>query len=496
MTLEQSLCLSDEFGTNSERRPESFENQRITGETGGITGRNSDCGNGRTRDLLDYYSSPMEELADRTATPSRSEPPPRLSTEIAAGITTFLTMSYIVVVNPTILSTQGTGMPFSGVLTATVLVCSAMSLLMGLYANLPIGVAPGMGMNAFMAFTIMIGASVPWPVAMGIVFWAGLLALIISATRLRELIALAIPNSLRCATAAGIGLLLTFIGLQNAGFVADNPATLVGVGPLDFRVLLTVGSMLVIAFLAHRGNPLAYIAGIVIVTAIAWIAGLVTAPATWFSAPDFSSVFFKLDPWGALKLALVPTILTVMLTDLFDSLSTFIGVAQASNLLDAEGNPRNLRKGLIADAVATMFAGLTGTSPGTAYVESVAGIRAGGRTGRTAIVTGLCFLPCLFIAPLAAAVPPYATAAVLIVVGVSMFGTVATVDFNRFEIGIPAFATLVLIPLTFSITQGILWGFILHAALHTVVGRARALTLGEWGLAAISIVLLVLEHSS
>jgi adenine/guanine/hypoxanthine permease len=186
----------------------------------------------------------------------------------------------------------------------------------------------------------------------------------------------------------------------------------------------------------------------------------------------------------------------VMMTDLFDSLSTFIGVAQASRLLDAEGRPRNLRKGLIVDSLATLTAGLFGSSPGTAYVESVAGIRAGGRTGRTAIVTSLCFLPCLFIAPLAAAVPNYATAAVLLIVGVSMFQTVAGVDFERLEIAVPAFATLILIPLTFSITQGILWGFILHVVLHIVAGRARELSLAVIGLGLVSVGLLVLDHTS
>lgn len=425
--------------------------------------------------------------------PSTERPDTR--TEIIAGITTFFTMSYIVIVNPTILSTEGTGMPFSGVLTATALLCSTMTLLMGVYANLPFGVAPGMGLNAFFTYTIVLQGGVAWPVALGIVFWAGVLFLLVSATPLRETIAMAIPSSLRAATAAGIGLLLTFIGLRNAGFIADNPATLVGVGPLDYRTVLTLLALAIIVWLTRRGNPAAYLASIIGVTAIAWIGGWVSAPTTWVSQPDFSSVFFKLDVIGALELALAPAIITVMMTDLFDSLSTFIGVAQASNLLDKDGRPRNLRRGLIVDALATGSAGLLGSSPGTAYVESISGIRMGGRTGRTAIVTGLCFIPCLFIAPFAAAVPPYATAAVLIMVGVGMFRTIAGIEFDRLEIGVPAFATLVLIPLTFSITQGILWGFILHVVLHCVAGRARDLSGAVLALAAVSVALLVLEHS-
>jgi AGZA family xanthine/uracil permease-like MFS transporter len=419
-----------------------------------------------------------------------------MSREIVAGITTFLTMSYIVVVNPAILSTPGTGMPFSGALTATVLVCFTMTLLMGVYAKLPFGVAPGMGLNAFFAYTLVINGGIPWPVALGIIFWAGVLFLLVSATPLRERIAMAIPPALRAATAAGIGLLLTFIGLQNSGFVAANPATIVGVGALDHRTLLTLAALVVSVWLARRDNPFAYLAGIALVTVVAWTAGYVTAPATWFSAPDFSSVFLKLDVVGALQLALVPAVITVMMTDLFDSLATFIGVAQAANLVDDKGEPKNLRQGLIVDSFATLGAGLFGSSPGTAYVESIAGVRMGGRTGLTAVVTAFCFLPCLFIAPLASAIPNYATSAVLILVGVAMFQSVTRVDFHRLEIAVPAFATLILIPLTFSITQGILWGFILHAVLHAVAGKVREVTGAAWGLAAVSVVLLVIEHAN
>ncbi|MGE0041665.1 MAG: NCS2 family permease [Vicinamibacterales bacterium] len=415
-------------------------------------------------------------------------------TEIAAGVTTFFTMAYIVVVNPAILSTAGTGMPFSGALTATVLVCVSMTLLMGLYARLPFGVAPGMGLNAFFAYTLVLQGQVPWPVALGLVFWSGVLFLLVSATPLREAIALAIPDALRAAAAAGIGLLLTFIGLQNAGFVAANPATLVGVGPIDHRALLTLLGLLVIAWLSRRRNPLAYLAGIGVVTAAAWVGGWVEPPAAWLSAPDFGSVFLQLDIAGALRLSLLPAIVTLMMTDLFDSLSTFIGVARAAGFVDADGQPHRLRQGLIVDACATLGAGLAGSSPGTAYVESVAGIRMGGRTGLTAVVTALCFVPCLFLAPAAAAVPAYATAPVLIMVGVMMFRTVASIPFERVEAAVPAFATLVLIPLTFSITQGILWGFILHAALHAVVGRPREVGRTGWLLAAASAALLLVEH--
>jgi AGZA family xanthine/uracil permease-like MFS transporter len=429
------------------------------------------------------------------AVPAPPPPPerPGWATEAVAGVTTFFTMAYILVVNPTILSTPGTGMPFTGVLTATVLLCVSMTLLMGLYAGLPYGVAPGMGLNAFFTYTIVIQGGVPWPTALGLVFWAGVIFLLVSATPLRETVALAIPPHLRAASAAGIGLLLTFIGLQNGGFVAANPATMVGVGPLDHRSVLTMAGIAVIAVMARRQNPLAFLSSIALVSAAGWAFGDVRMPDRWFSAPDFSSVLFELDVVGALQLALLPSIVAITMTDLFDSISTFIGVSQASGLVDEHGQPRRLREGLIVDAFATLGAGLLGTSSGTAYVESISGIRMGGRTGRTAVITALCFLPCLFIAPLAGAVPAYATSAVLLVVGVSMFQAVARVSWERLEEALPAFVAVVLIPLTFSITQGILWGFVLHAALHALVGRAREVRPVLWGLAVLAAALLVLE---
>jgi len=418
-----------------------------------------------------------------------------LRTEAIAGITTFFTMSYIVVVNPTILSTPGTGMAFSGVLTATVLVCFVMTLLMGLYAKLPFAVAPGMGINAFFTFTIILTQRVWWQTALGIVFWAGVLFLLISVTPIRETIAKAIPAELRIATAVGIGLFLTFIGLKNAGFITSDAVTFVKLGTLGSQALLAILGLIVTVILMIRRSALAYLAGIFVVTVVAWAAGQVKAPATVFSAPDFHTVFLKLDILGALKLSLLPAIIGILFTDLFDSISTFIGVAHAANLLDENGNPRNLRQGLIVDSVATFGAGLAGTSSGTAYIESIAGINSGGRTGMTSVFTSLCFLPCFFLAPLAGMVPVYATAPVLVLVGASMFKSVNHVDFGKIEEGLPAFLTIILIPLTFSITQGILWGFISHVGLYLVVGRRKEIHPVMYVLALVAIGLLLLEHS-
>src|SRR6266542_2249098 len=419
---------------------------------------------------------------------------PDIKTEAIAGVTTFFTMSYIVVVNPSILSTEGTGMAFTGVLTATVLICFTMTLLMGLYAKLPFAVAPGMGINAFFTFTIILGQKVWWQIALGIVFWAGVLFLLISVTPVRETIAKAIPPELRIATAAGIGVFLTFIGLKNAGFIAPDPVTFVKLGVLDVRALLTILATGISVWLLTRKSPLAFLAGIFVGTLLGWLLGLVEAPDQLFSAPDFRTVFLKLDILGALRLSLLPAIIGILFTDLFDSISTFIGVAHAADLLDEHGHPKNLKQGLIVDSFATLGAGLAGTSSGTAYIESIAGVQMGGRTGMTSVFTALCFLPCFFLSPLAGMVPPFATAAVLILVGAAMFKTVGQIRFSKIEEGVPAFLTLILIPLTFSITQGILWGFISHVGLYLMVGRRREIHPVMYALALLSIGLLLIEH--
>jgi AGZA family xanthine/uracil permease-like MFS transporter len=422
--------------------------------------------------------------------------PISLRTEAIAGVTTFFTMAYIVVVNPSILSTPGTGIAFSGALTATVLICFTMTLLMGLYAKLPFAVAPGMGINAFFTFTIILTQGVWWQTALGIIFWAGVLFLLISITPVRETIAKAIPSELRIGTAAGIGIFLTFIGLKNAGLIVADPVTLVRLGKLNETTLIAILGMAVIVFLTIRGSSLAYLAGIFLVTMLALLRGHITSPPRLFSAPDFHTVFLKLDILGALKLSLLPAIIGILFTDLFDSISTFMGVSHAAGLLDENRNAKNMRQGLIVDSVATFGAGLAGTSSGTAYIESIAGINVGGRTGLTAVFTALCFLPCFFLAPLAGMVPPYATAPVLVLVGAAMFKSVAQINFVKIEEGLPAFLTIILIPLTFSITQGILWGFVAHVGLYLIVGRRREIHPVMFVLALIAIGLLLLEHST
>lgn len=413
-----------------------------------------------------------------------------LKKEVVGGITTFMTMVYIVVVNPSILSTEGTGMPFAGVMTATVVTCFLFTLLMGLYARLPFAVAPGMGLNAFFAYGLVLARQIPWPTALGMVFWSGVLFLVISATPLREHLARAIPINLRLAAAAGIGLLLTFIGLRSAGLIEPDPVTLVRAGEWGLETGLALTGLVITAVLIRRRSSFAFLVGIVVVTFAGILAGNQLMPPQVLSRPDFSLVF-EADIFSALQLAFLPAMVALLVTDLFDSLSTFIGVAQANQLTDDAGNPIRLREGLLVDALATFGAGLLGSSPGTTYIESSAGIRSGARTGLASVVTALCFLPCLFLAPLAGAVPAYATAPVLILVGLHMFRTVTHLPMSRIEEGLPPFLTLILIPLTYSITQGILWGFVAHVVLFTLAGRRGELSRLMLALGAAAGLLLV-----
>jgi adenine/guanine/hypoxanthine permease len=395
------------------------------------------------------------------------------------------------VVNPKILATPGTGLAFSAVMTATVLLAASMTVLMGLYARLPFAVAPGMGLNAYFTYTIVLRDRVPAGVALGLVAWAGVAFVLVSATPLREAIARAVPRHLRVAAAAGIGLLLAYIGLRNAGFLEANPATFVAAGKLGRPAALFGLGLLVSLWLLLRRSSLALLAGIVATTVVALLLGEVHAPERLTSMPDFSLVL-RLDWLGALKLAYVPALLAILLTDLFDSLSTFVGVAHATGLVDERGEPRNLGRALLVDALATLGAGVLGTSSGTAYIESAAGIRAGARGGLAAVVCGLCFLPFLFLGPMAQIVPAYATAPALVLVGAFMFHGLSVPE--PLEEAVPAYATMILIPLTSSIAQGILWGFVLHVVAFVLARRWRELSGTMWALGGVAVFALSIEN--
>jgi len=409
------------------------------------------------------------------------------NTEILAGITTFLSTMYIIIVNPAII--KATGMPFSGVLTATVLVSAFSSIMMGIYAKIPIVLAPGMGINAFFTYTIVLGMGIKWELALGAVFWSGIIFLLLSIFNIRTLIVNAIPKQIRYGIAAGIGLFICLIGFKNAGFIISNDATLITRGALDsititFLIGLAITSNLLV--LKVKGS---LIIGIILTTIIAFPIGRLWGDAsvinfgtstlvTWngiFSPADFS-LLFKLDLLGSLKLSFLPVIFALLFTDMFDSLSTFIGVAEAADLVDENGEPKNIKQSLIVDAFSTTISGLTGTSSGTSYIESATGIKEGGRSGLTAVIAGLLFLPFMFLSPILRMVPSIATAPVLVLVGVFMMNPVLKINWKNFDDSIPAFLALVLIPLTFSITQGIIWGFLSWTIIKIVLGKWKDLS--------------------
>jgi adenine/guanine/hypoxanthine permease len=424
------------------------------------------------------------------------EKKPSSSTEIVAGISSFLATAYIIVVNPSILSQAG--MPFTAVLTATILVAFFSSLMMGLYARNPIVVAPGMGLNAFFTFTVVLGMKVPWAIALGAVFWSGVIFLLLSVFNIRTHIVKAIPKPLRYAIAAGIGLFITLIGFVNAGFIVHNPATVVGVSKMTPALVTFFTGILITAVLIIRKVKGAVLVGIVFTTLAAWPLGrwwgetkLINWKGIW-ATPDFS-LLFELDLVNSLTWAMVPVIFVFVFTDMFDSLSTFVGLAEAANLVDENGEPANIKRSLITDAVSTAIAGLTGSSPGTAYIESAVGIEAGGRTGLTAVTAGLLFLPFLFLSPLLSTIPSIATAPALVLVGAFMISPVVRINWSQWDDAIPAFLAMVLIPFTYSITQGITWGFLSWTALKLITGKKEQVTLTLLIIDACAILLLVIE---
>jgi AGZA family xanthine/uracil permease-like MFS transporter len=410
-----------------------------------------------------------------------------VKTEIIAGITSFLATMYIIVVNPAIISE--TGMPFSGILTATVLVSAFSSIMMGIYANNPIVLAPGMGLNAFFTYSVVLGMGVKWETALGAVFWSGIVFLLLSIFNIRTAIVKAIPKQIRYAVAAGIGLFITLIGFFNAGFIVSNPATVIGMGEHNPITVTFLIGLLITSLLVVKRVKAALIFGIGFTTLIAIPIGRFYGDAsavnfgiptlvTWkglFSAPDFS-LLFALDFIGSLKLAIIPVIFAFLFTDMFDSLSTFIGVAEAADLTDEDGEPRRVKESLLVDAVSTTISGLLGSSSGTSYIESATGIEEGGRTGLTAVVAGLLFLPFMFLSPLLSIIPSIATAPALILVGVFMMKPVSKINWTKFDDSIPAFLALILIPLTYSITQGIIWGFLSWTIIKLVTGKREEVT--------------------
>jgi adenine/guanine/hypoxanthine permease len=393
-------------------------------------------------------------------------------TEILAGVTTFLTMAYIVLVNPSILAAAG--MPLASVTAATCLSAAFGSILMGIVARYPIALAPGMGLNAYFTYTVCLKMHIPWQVALGAVFLSGIIFLAITAAGIRQMILRSIPHELYAAVASGIGLFIAFIGFRNAGLVVGDPATLVGMGnirnPTAALALLGLIVMVALEVKRVRGSILI---GVLAITALAWALRLVHWTPASGGISSLTDTTFKLNISGALGKGLLEIVFVFFFVDLFDNLGTLVAVTKRAGLIAADHSIPRLNRILFADATATVFGSLTGTSTVTSYVESTAGVMAGGRTGVTAIVTGLLFLVAIVAAPFVGIVPQAATAPALILVGSMMLSTITEIRWSDPLTAVPAFLTLILIPLTYSIANGLGFGIIAWAVLHLAAGKIR-----------------------
>ncbi|WP_426113093.1 NCS2 family permease [Massilia sp. PWRC2] len=399
-------------------------------------------------------------------------------TELAAGLTTFLTMAYIIFVNPAIL--HDAGMPREAVFVATCLAAAIGSAIMGLYANYPIGMAPGMGLNAYFAYTVVLGTGVAWQAALGAVFLSGCLFVLVSVLGLRGMIVRGIPLSLRTAIGVGIGLFLGLIALKSAGLVVAHPATLLSAGDLHKApALMAVFGFLLIVTLDHLRVRGAILIGIAAVTALSFVFGDNQFKGVFAAPPSLAPTFMQMDLRGALSMGVVNVVLVFFLVELFDATGTLMGVAARAGLL-ADGKLTRLNRALLADSAAIVAGAMLGTSSTTAFVESAAGVQAGGRTGLTAVTVALLFLACLFIAPLAAVVPPYATAPALLFVACLMLRELDDIEWDDSTEAVPAAITALAIPFTYSIAEGIGFGFITYAVLKLCSGRARAVAPVVW----------------
>lgn len=392
-------------------------------------------------------------------------------TEVVAGITTFLTMSYIIFVNPEILST--TGMDRNAIFVATCLAAAIGTLVMALVANWPIGMAPGMGLNAFFAFTIVGAMGYTWQQALGAVFISGVIFMILTISGIRSWLIKGIPKSLQSAIAAGIGLFLAIIALGSSGIVVSHPATKIGLGDLTAGpALFAILGFLIIAALDALRIRGAILVGILVVTVLSMFTGHNTFQGVVSAPPSLAPTFFQLDIMGALHTGFVHIILVLVLVEVFDATGTLIGVAKRAQLIP-EGQPNRLGRALFADSTAIVAGSVLGTSSTTAYVESASGVQAGGRTGLTALTVAVLFLLSLFLAPLAGSVPPYATAPALLYVAGLMLREITEIDWTEITEATPAALTVIMMPFTYSIANGLAFGFISYVALKVLTAKFR-----------------------
>ncbi len=393
-------------------------------------------------------------------------------TELLAGATTFFTMAYIIFVNPSIL--RDAGMPFQAVLAATCACAAVGSILMGVVARYPLALAPGMGLNAYFTYTVVVGMDVPWQTALGAVFLSGVAFLILTLVGASRVIVESIPQELYAAVAAGIGLFIAMLGLKNAGLIVASPATLVQLGNLrEPHTLLAIFGLILTAALQVRGVKASMIVGVLATTAVGAMTGLVQWQPQTYGFADLGVTFGQLDIAAASKLGLLDVVFVFLFVDIFDNVGTLVGVTKKAGLIDSAQKIPRIKRILIADSAATMVGAIAGTSTVTSYIESAAGVVAGGRSGVTAIVTGLLFVVALFVAPLVGAVPAAATAPTLIVVGSLMMSHVGEIPWSNAAVAIPAFLTILTIPLTASIATGLSIGFTTYALLKLARGDMR-----------------------
>ncbi|EAX1057033.1 NCS2 family permease [Salmonella enterica] len=396
-------------------------------------------------------------------------------TEVIAGFTTFLTMVYIVFVNPQILGVAG--MDTSAVFVTTCLIAAFGSILMGLFANLPVALAPAMGLNAFFAFVVVQAMGLPWQVGMGAIFWGAVGLLLLTIFRVRYWMIANIPVSLRVGITSGIGLFIGMMGLKNAGVIVANPETLVSIGNLTSHSVLLGGlGFFIIAILASRNIHAAVLVSIIVTTLLGWMMGDVHYNGIVSAPPSVTSVVGHVDLAGSFNLGLAGVIFSFMLVNLFDSSGTLIGVTDKAGLADEKGKFPRMKQALFVDSISSVTGAFVGTSSVTAYIESSSGVSVGGRTGLTAVVVGILFLLVIFLSPLAGMVPPYAAAGALIYVGVLMTSSLARVNWQDLTESVPAFITAVMMPFSFSITEGIALGFISYCVMKIGTGRLRDLS--------------------
>ena len=435
------------------------------------------------QDVAAQNSIPERRLIDRYF--KLAENQTTVKQEMLGGLTTFMTMAYIIVVNPQILSQAG--MPAEGVVFATCISAAAATLVMGLYANYPIALAPGMSLNAYFTYSVCLNMHIPWRTALAVVFFSGTVFLLLTVSRVREQIVNGMPDCLKHSTATGIGMFIAFIGFRNAKLVVANPATFVGLGSFSDKELQTAcfGLVVTLILMTRKVNG-GILIGILATTLVGILRGISSWPAAILSLPHPSSTFLKLDFRGAIHLGFLEILFAFLFVDLFDNVGTLVGVCEQGGFVKDGKIPR-VGRALVADAVGTLFGSLTGTSTVTSYIESVAGVAAGARTGLSNVAVAALFLVATFCWPLATAIPGYATAPTLILVGALMTESISRIQWTDFSEAVPSFITMIATPLTFSIATGLSLGLISYTVVKIAAGKIREITSLIWILTALFI---------